>query len=147
MGVKRNIDSGRVDSLGRPIKVSGNNDVGSESKINQIPDMTDFDELSEMELEERYERESDYLLSREGMDYVNEKLFADIEMPEHWDKFEQSWEHSLSLLNGTGSFEVFTHDGDDIDFDDEGSDAWIEHIRDDVLDEYAQWLHKEGYVE
>ena len=31
MGVKRDIDSGRVDSLGRPIKVSATNEVGSES--------------------------------------------------------------------------------------------------------------------
>lgn len=37
MGVKRNIDSGRVDSLGRPIKVSGNpSDSSTQAKANGI---------------------------------------------------------------------------------------------------------------
>ena len=146
MGVKRDIDSGRVDSLGRPIKVSATNEVGSESKMSQIPPISDFDELSEMEREERSERELDYLLSREGLDYVNEKLFPDDDPPEYWDEFEESWEHSMILMNDTGSYDVFTHDGDDIEFDDDGSDQWIEGVRDEVLNEYAQWLHKEGYV-
>ena len=44
MGMKRNIDSGRVDSLGRPIKVSGNKgDISSDSKMSQITDYGDVD--------------------------------------------------------------------------------------------------------
>ena len=44
MGVKRNIDSGRVDSLGRPIKVSGDKgDISSDAKMGQITDYGDVD--------------------------------------------------------------------------------------------------------
>ena len=44
MGMKRNIDSGRVDSLGRPIKVSGDNgDLDSDAKMGQISDYGDVD--------------------------------------------------------------------------------------------------------
>ena len=144
MGVKRDIDSGRVDSLGRPIKVSATNEVGSENKMSQIPPISDFDELSEMEREERSERELNYLLSEEGLAYVNEKLFSDDDPPEYWDEFEESWEHCMVLMDSTSSYDVFTHDGDDIGFDDDGSDKWIEGARDEILHEYAQWLYREG---
>ena len=44
MGMKRNIDSGRVDSLGRPIKVSGDKgDLDSDAKMGQISDYGDVD--------------------------------------------------------------------------------------------------------
>ena len=36
MGMKRNIDSGRVDSLGRPIMVSGKQGYGADLKASEL---------------------------------------------------------------------------------------------------------------
>lgn len=146
MGVKRNINSGEFDVLGRPIMVSKlGNESNSEVKMSQISSDYD-DDIDMIEEEERSEREDDLLFSPEGLEYVNRKLFSDMEKPTCWDEFEDSYEHTLALANDTGSFDVFTHDSGDVEFNDEGSDDWIEYIRDGMLAEYATWLHREGYV-